>query len=353
MFFRSLYALTKGGYVELRAIANDKLSPPRRAFVQTAPEVAAFAEKYGQRDSKYGVYFGICKREIEGDGTKKSIRRVPALWVDLDTVKNGWDTDEVLQRIHAIDGVLRPTACVRSGGGLHLYWFLNGQDKHLDMSVIEAANTTLRNVFAGDAVQNVDRIFRLPGTWNTKRKPAKRVEVAWCYDFERLDFQELDYAACHAKKWIGAWGDWADRRAVRTAAVEDREPSDPTDAFAALYGEGTRGMTKNLTDMWASRVRYKAPRGYIGIHEAALRHTAILYIANKAMPDKAIVDLVMKEIEAVKSRDAPDEDWDMAREAATVLGMVQTWKPKWSAYVNAAKREKKRSGVGKNGKRAA
>jgi len=342
-FMRALYKITRGGFVELRAIANDKLSPPRRAFVKTPVEIAAFIEKYGQRDSKYGVYFGVNKRERE-DGTKKSIERVCSLYVDLDTEKNSWSTDEVLKRIHAIPGVLRPTACVRSGGGLHLYWFLKAPG---DPVVCEGVNRLLQNVFAGDAVGNCDRILRAPGSWNTKRRPAKRVELAWCYDFDRVDIGALEAAARNAKKWIGDDGAWTDRRAIfrreMKTVVFDRE-AHAIDAFASLYGEAKRGMTKNLADMWQNRVRYKAPRGYIGIHEAALRHTAILYIANKDMPDKAIVDLVMREIEAVKSRDAPEEDWDMAREAATVLGMIQTWKPKWREYVNAAKREKKENG---------
>lgn len=343
-FFRQLYAHTKGGSVELRAIANDKLSPPRRVFTRSPPEIAAFAEKYGGKDSKYGCYFGICKRDIEGDGSKKSIKRVPALWVDLDTVKNGWDTDEVLKRIHAIDGVLRPTACVRSGGGLHLYWLLD-HDPKLDMSVIEAANTTLRNVFAGDAVQNVDRIFRLPGTWNTKRRPAKRVEVAWCYDFDRVNFHKLYEAALNAKFWIDDTGNWKTavgvRRKLTTAAVT---VSDPMDTFAGLYGEGSRNMSKNLDDMWQNRVRYGAPRGSIGIHEAALRHTAIAYIANKDMTEHSIVEIVVKNIQRVKDQWAPEEEWDMDRERIIVRDMWRTWQPKWKAYVAAAKREKKANG---------
>lgn len=344
-FLRTLYALTPGSWVELRAIANDKIAgpKPRRVFVKTPEEIKSFIASYGDRKSAYGVYFGICKRETQ-DGTKKSIARVPALWVDLDTVKNGWDTDEMVKRIHAIPGVLRPSACVKSGGGLHLYWFLDDpydlispSDHHLDAGEIESTNKMLRDVFAGDAVQNLDRIFRLPGTWNTKRK-ASQVEVAWNYGFDLKNYFELQDAALHTKKWIGIDGNWGNKGAVlkstRPVAV------DPMAKFEGIYGEGTRTASKNLNTMWSDRVRYHAPRGYIGIHEASLIHTAQLYMTATDMPESKIVEIVMSRIAASKDRDAPDESWDMEAEAKIVRDMLRSWQPKWKEYVADRRRER-------------
>lgn len=336
-FLRTLYELTPGGFVELRAIANDKVSPPRRIFARTAPELVAFAEKFGQKDSKYGVYFGICKRETE-TGTKKSITRVPVLWVDLDTVKNGWDTDEMVKRIHAISGVLRPSACVRSGGGLHLYWFLS--DVNLRESA-EIVNAQLRDVFAGDAVQNADRIFRLPGTWNTKRKPAKRVEVAWCYGFERKSLAQITLAAQGAKNWLGEKGEWAAQRTV-IKGEEKREllSNHHVDAFVNAYTAGRRA-SKDMEDMWTNRVRYNAPRGYIGIHEASVRYTAHLACVLPDITEDKVVEMTMANIQSVKDRDAPSEQWDLEREAKTVREMYRSWLPKWREYQTQRRTEQK------------
>lgn len=342
-FLRTLYELTPGGYVELRAIANDKLSAPRRVFARTPVEINKFAAQFGHKASPFGVYFGICKRERE-DGTKKSIERVPCLWVDLDTVKNGWDTDAMVKRIHAISGALRPSACIRSGGGLHLYWYLDDpyelvspSDHHLDAKEVESTNALLRDIFAGDAVQNIDRILRLPDTWNTKRKPAKRVEIAWNYGFDRKNYFAIQDAALHQKKWLGVDGEWGNKGVV----LKNTRPvtADPMNTFADIYGEGSRRASKNMNDMWANRVRYTAPRGYIGIHEAALQHTAQLYMSNKDMPEAKVIEIVMSRIKEIKDRDAPDEQWDMKREEATVLQMYKTWQPKWHDYVNDQRRQ--------------
>lgn len=354
-FLRTLWATTPGGLVELRAIANDKIAGPRerRVFVQTPGELVAFAEQYGQRNSQYGVYFGICKRE-RPDGTKNGIVRVPALWVDVDTVKNGWDTDQVVKRIHELPGVMRPSACVASGGGLHLYWFLKDpyelaspSDRHLDIGAIEKTNVMLREIFAGDAVQNIDRIFRLPGTWNTKRKAAK-VEVLWNYGFNRVDFYDLGDAGDEFDKVLGDDGCWikARKQEAKIKALE------PMDQFARVYGDGSRQATKNTREMWASRVRYHAPRGYMGIHEASLLHTAQLYMANKDMPEAAVVKIVVDHIKTIKDRDAPDEQWDMAREAEIVANMYRTWKPKFAEYVKERRREQALERKKKNGSAA-
>jgi hypothetical protein len=309
-------------------------------FVQSPSELVEFVEKFGHKASPYGVYFGVCKRERE-DGTKKSIERVPALWADVDTVKNGWDTDEMVKRIHAVPGVLRPSACIRSGGGLHLYWFLDDPYEvveHGDVKHVEEVGALLRDIFAGDAVQNIDRILRAPLSWNTKRKPAKQVTVAWCYDFDRKNFFALHDAALHEKKWIGVDGNWGNKGVVLKNTRP--APANPLAAYDQAYGDGKRRANKSIDDMWTNRVRYHAPRGYIGIHEAALQHTATLYIALPEMHEAAVVEAVMRRIQDIKDRDAPDEQWDMGKEADTVLAMYRSWKPKWREYENQRRRER-------------
>jgi hypothetical protein len=83
----------------------------------------------------------------------------------------------------------------------------------------------------------------------------------------------------------------------------------------------------------------------MGIHEASLLHTAQLHIARSlssdtTMADDKIVEIVMRHVKAIKDRDAPEEQWDMRREAEIVAGMLKTWQPKWTEYVTDRKREK-------------
>lgn len=328
---RALYAETKGGLVELRAIGEGK---PRRAFVTASSQVTDFIEQWGQKGGDYHVYFGVNKRERE-DGTKASVERVSALYVDIDTVKNGWDTDEFIKLVHAMPGDLRPSACVRSGGGLHLYWFL--KPVATDIKYVETANIALRDIFAGDAVQNVDRILRLPGSYNHKRK--KRCELEWCHDFERRSLGHMLDACAKFDKCIGDDGRWV-KKTAQAKKDARQQRLDPIDGYAAMYGDNSRQIEKNIEEMWAKRVRYHAPRGYIGIHEAALITTARYYISNKKYPEETVLRMAMEYIEDVKRRDAPEEHWDMDKEKATVLAMYRSWKPKWDAIERANRKQR-------------
>lgn len=329
---RALYAETRGGVVELRAIGDGL--PVRRVFVSAPSQIVDFIEWFGQKDGDHHVYFGVNKRERE-DGTKKSIERVSALYVDIDTVKNGWDTDEFVKLVHAMPGDLRPSACVRSGGGLHLYWFL--KPAATDIRYVEAVNVSLRDIFAGDAVQNVDRILRLPGSYNHKRK--RKCELEWCHDFNRFDLEHVSRAALAFGKCIGDDGSWL-KKSVQAKEDARKQRLDPFDGYAAMYGDNSRRLEKNIEDMWAKRVRYHAPRGYIGIHEAALITTARYYISNKNYPEETVLRMVMEKIEAVKLRDAPEEHWDMDNERATVLAMYRSWQPKWAVIERENRRQR-------------
>jgi hypothetical protein len=109
------------GKIELRAIPNDRKSglPIKRAYVSTRSEIDQFNEQFDKR-SGYGVYFGVVKRTID-KGTKDACGSVGGLWVDIDTVNHGWDTDACAKALMELPGVLMPSALLRSGGGLHAY----------------------------------------------------------------------------------------------------------------------------------------------------------------------------------------------------------------------------------------
>lgn len=332
---RALYQQTKGGYVELRAISADGTT--KRTFATSRQEIVAFIDTYGAKDGDFSVYFGVNKRD-KPKGTKDAIKRVSALYVDIDTVKNGWDTDEFVKLVYAMPGSLRPSACVRSGGGLHLYWFVDTwMIAGGGMWHPEDANKLLRDIFAGDAVQNIDRILRAPGSYNHKRK--KKCELEWCNSWERFDLVKVMEAAQKFPNVIGDDGVWVKRE--KQAKIDARRAEvTGEDAYERMFGQNTRSIEKNIEDMWAKRVRYHAPRGYVGIHEAALLHTARLFIANPDYPEETVIRLVMDKIKAVKARDAADEVWDMKKEAETVRKMYRSWQPKWKEIAREHRRQR-------------
>ena len=341
-FLRTLYQGTSGeGVVELRAIHNSS-KQVTQAWATSATEIVEFAEQF-DKASNTSVYFGVCKRKKAGGSKKADVWGATALWADVDTVSMGWDTEACLKAIHELRGVLQPSAVVRSGGGLHLYWFLSEPVDFADghSQRIEDANRVMADLVSGDNVHDVTRILRLPGTFNTKRGMGKaaKCEVVYCWGHARKDIHELlDAALSFGKVLLN--GKWmtkvAAEKAQRTPLAGQDEPAK---ALGYAIAEGNRNTEKSLRNLWETRVRYHAGRGYIGIDEAVLLSTARLHCAKK--PDDFIVTLILGHIRNIKMRDAPSEKWDMAAEKKSILSKLTRWKVKWDEVRAAQPRNTK------------
>jgi len=331
-FFRAVFSGVPGHYVEMRAIPTLKAAgiKPRRAFVTTPKDAIDFVEKYGARGSQFGVYFGVGKRIAPTDGGKKNVAALSVLWADLDTVKNGWDTDEVLRTLHALKGPIRPNMVAKSGGGLHLYWML--AEPVEDHALIETVNRRLAVVFGGDNVHDVSRILRVPGSFNNKRKPVL-CEVAYCYHWDRPTLDEVRDAIENTKtvfdgaKWV--------KPAKKPVVSID---VDPLSSYTNALHAGNRNVAKDIGRYWEDHVRYNAPRGYVGIHEAQLVTTARLHCAGYGANEiKKVVEITLNFTLGRMQIDAPDAvaAWDMEAEAENIRRMFLSFVPKW----NEMKRE--------------
>jgi RepB DNA-primase from phage plasmid len=314
------------GYVELRAIPVKRgMTKERRAFALTGKDVEDFIKKYGGRGSEYGVYFGVGKRIEPTDGKKANVAPLSVLWADVDTEKNGWNTDEVLRTIANVKGPLAPNMIVKSGGGLHLYWMLDAPCQ--SHSYVEALNRNLAHIFSGDNVHDVSRILRLPGSFNNKRKPAL-CEVVYCFHFERRDIEEVS-DACHANSRVFTGQKW-EKDTVVLKREGNAGEADPLDTYRTALAGGNRNVSKTLDTYWSDNVRHNAPRGYVGIHEAQLVTTARMHCAG-SQPD-AIIERVMKYTEERMLKDAPDEfaAWNLDDEKRVIRGMLDSFIPKWT-----------------------
>ncbi len=347
-FLRTLYQGTSGeGVVELRAIHNSS-KQVTQIWATSATEIVEFAEQF-DKASNTSVYFGVCKRKQSGGSKKADVWGATALWADVDTVSMGWDTEACLKAIHELRGVLQPSAVVRSGGGLHLYWFLSDPEhfggmqpantKFDSAKQIEDANKVMADLVSGDNVHDVTRILRLPGTFNTKRGMGKasKCEVVYCWGHARKDVHELLHEALSFGKVLFN-GKWLPRKQAEAAMCSPLAPASDQVEFAKKLADlqGNRNTEKSLRNMWETRVRYHAGRGYIGIDEAVLLSTARLHCAKK--PDDFIVTLILGHIRNIKMRDAPSEKWDMAAERKSIEAKLARWKPQWQAINNGKQR---------------
>lgn len=177
-----------GGYLTLFCI-DPATGVQYVRFDESIVEIAKKADYYAQRCH---VWYGIATRKKfldKGRGGKEDCLAIPGLWLDIDVAGPNHKTAATLPpTIDAAfellsDFPVPPTAVVHTGGGLQPYWLFD------EMRLVEECGDLLddwhhtwselanRRGYHLDNVSNVDRVLRLPGTFNRKNGGAVAVEV--------------------------------------------------------------------------------------------------------------------------------------------------------------------------------
>lgn len=188
-FFGGLYDGVGAGFIEIRPLLDS--SDPRygtegraaesnaRRWFLWPKEAKACAQYCLDLSGKMHVYYGVGLRKSNGGGKKADVGCVTALWADVDF--KDVPQDAAREKIKSFP--IPPSACVRSGGGVHVYWFLVYPAFESSFGVVESINAGILGALGAQlGTQNVDRILRVPGTLNIKgrygaTKPT--CEVAW------------------------------------------------------------------------------------------------------------------------------------------------------------------------------
>jgi hypothetical protein len=136
-------------------------------------------------------WLGLCPIDPDGPGrgTARDVRRVPALWADLDVKAGGLPSLEVAEAVigdlAAILGS-EPVYVTMTGHGVQPVWAIEPDDSH----DVARATTLLRRwgllvrivarAHGGDAdhVYDVARVLRVPGSTNVK-DPQAPVPTSW------------------------------------------------------------------------------------------------------------------------------------------------------------------------------
>lgn len=170
-FFRNLYPVEpwpgaiRFDIMELWKDENGKKKARlrNRFFKSSLKEIADMEETPAldilQQQGYHFFYTPALQMEGES-GHKDHSVAISALWCDVDHVTE----EEMKQRLAGIP--LYPTGVVRTGGGYHLYWKL---DKYYEVD--ESLEDIMRRIKAwvgGDHTTNINRLLRVPGTWNCK-----------------------------------------------------------------------------------------------------------------------------------------------------------------------------------------
>lgn len=166
--------LLRNETLELRAIKRSDKMVSRR-FATSVPEFLKIAKSFGVG---WDIYYGICTRYGKG-GTKNDCMRVSCVWVDFDNTSK------------LPDFKLQPDVIVNSGMGFHTYWLLESPVyvRTGRWQEIEAINRGLAKKLSngiqpsdankkfGPDLMTIDitRILRVPGFYNYKYDPARKV----------------------------------------------------------------------------------------------------------------------------------------------------------------------------------
>ena len=171
----------------LSAATPDKKDFTTKAFPPGPNQAADAAEWIDERNGKQNIWYSLAE-PIEIEDKKAGIGNVKTVFelhIDWDAGKPPEDCDAAAWIAQQKEAKLielrevKPSLIVDSGGGLHAYWDLD-EPVHVEGSEaiakeIASLNKALEQRLNADSCSNVDRILRLPGTWNIpdKRKAAK------------------------------------------------------------------------------------------------------------------------------------------------------------------------------------
>lgn len=310
------------GLGEIRILPSSRASavPVKSAWFGDADAATEFVTPYADGEDGYNVYFGVARRARKG-GTKKDLLGLSCLYADLDAVNLGWDVSACFNRMHNLPGILQPHAVITSGGGLHAYWSLaepimfGGTGHDTRVAEAEAGNAALAKFVSGDNVGNVDRILRVPGTWNCKR--GTKCGLGWLYRHsKRGTVAELVAAAeKHGPLFTG--------------------PEFPKSAGVSNIKRGNRDhvsfvFRSNIDEMWAKYVQYHASKEpYVGINLAIARTTAVLFL--RGLSDEVIVSATLGCVRKVHAEQATNERWDWEAERRHIQKALDRFKKKKAA----------------------
>lgn len=196
-FFAMLFGIASEGYVEIRPI-DHKYRPDwqKRDWIPVGDQVG-FAERAVELKDDYHVFFGVCTRSNQGEGTKQYVDKMVGLWADVDGKLYEGGMKEVLETLQTYR--LPPSAIVHTGHGHHGYWFLqapyNLDQGHAQPEAMLKALQT--DELESDPVSDLARVLRVPNTLNIKDPdnplPVNIVKLeAIRYDFDQLA-EKLDW----------------------------------------------------------------------------------------------------------------------------------------------------------------
>lgn len=157
---------SQNGFIELRPCYEQRRGIDTRArrwfttdeFIDRAPHVIDYC-----RRQRLGCFVGVLNRSEKGRGDASSVDSGKCLWTDIDDKDHGGSRDAVWSLVNGL--AIPPSVIVESGGGLHLYYWIN---EETPADQIAELNERLAKCCGGDSCHDKARILRLPCSYHQK-----------------------------------------------------------------------------------------------------------------------------------------------------------------------------------------
>ena len=165
----------------------------RQKLLATREQVDTLAAQYVAE--KRNVFFAVAKYATDANRTKANVQTVKSFWLDLDCgpdkavpnpntgIPDGYinqtEAAKALRSFGSLVG-LPPPIVVNSGRGLHVYWALTTEVSREEWEPVAERLRELcvtHKFYVDNAVFEVARILRIPGTYNFKGDAPLKVEV--------------------------------------------------------------------------------------------------------------------------------------------------------------------------------
>lgn len=213
-------------------------------------------------NGKTNLYYSVNtpKDDAPDDKLKKHhIKEINGVWLDADPAKDK-DFKEERKRLHEFaqdlaQGQNPPTVITDSGGGIQAFWMLSEPVPVTDdtRKQYEALSRGLADQYNTDKVQNIDRIMRLPYTWNipTKKKANREKTLARSTKINPVKYENLNFITPSEADEIDSDIDYhqLDMEQVKTP------PADIQDIIEKL-----RKRNQKIDDLWTDKIDLKPSR---------------------------------------------------------------------------------------------
>jgi hypothetical protein len=291
--------------VFMTSLANEHGNPyitPRKQLTRDVAALEAFVDKWDKPER--ALYFCVATLQVGArERSKATLAELVLLHLDLDFKNIAEDPADIEAALS--EAQLPPNRIVRSGHGLHAYWWFTDPLEASEANIARVEYLLRRLVirFAGDpAVAECARLMRLPGSHNSKNG-----------DWIEVTVTEARYDHAYSLEQLETW--LVDAEPVLTRKVNATARDDPFASFAAQGPGAPVDVEARLAAM-----------AYHGVGETAVHPTQVSCTAALLSRGLPLEDVVAKVLAATQNMaDRVGLRWDWRREEMELRRMCESW----------------------------